>query len=321
VYVDHNWLHLARALGVPKRLVKDEAVHLTYLLPLFGSNATHSPSRRALRPLAVLLGLTALLAVVGQPVAADMGPKPHMDIHVTYEGGPVPDAAFQARVLTCAAGDEVPYQKGQPLPGLEQVELQDPAGCRWQEPDYPVWGGDCTDGRCWFSYRLPPRFRLAVYLPSQDRLFVTDAAERRGIYDSFVADLSPDGTGRLRPATGLARAWTVQGIAAALPLTLAVETAAILLFAQRRRQPCRRLLLTGLVANLLTLPGVWAVAGLAAMLGGPQAGLVALGLLELGAWEVEGAAYATFGRLSLGAALLLSVIANAASLGLGLLVH
>ena len=167
---------------------------------------------------------------------------------------------------------------------------------------------------------LPDRFRLAVYLPGQSRLFVTDAVERQGLYDTFQVDLTADGAGRLR-RTSSVRYWTLGGVAVALPLTLAIEAAVILLYTRLRRLPLRPLLTAGLVVNALTLPGVWIFSGLTAAIVGPGAGVTALAVTEVIAWAGEGAVYASWGRLGLGAAFLLSLIANAASFGLGLFVH
>ncbi len=279
-----------------------------------------APSARRRGRLFALLALLLLALVPTRPAAADAGPKPRLAVHVTYEGRPI-EGPFQARMLTCAPPGAEPYIDGPRLPGLDRLDLTDPSGCRWQEPSARVWGGECADGECEFGYMLPERFRLAIYLPGEGRLYVTDVAERQGLYDRFEADLSPDGTGHLRRDSAMARNWTLRGMALALFLTLVLEAVIVLLYAWWRRLPRRRLLGVSLVANALTLPTVWLLAGLAAAIGGPGAGVGALVALEVVAWLAEGALYAGWAKLALGAAFLLSLVANAASVGLGLLVY
>ena len=118
---------------------------------LFSQHDRAAGPRRHWARLAALLACFALILVLplgpaARPAAADVGPKPQVTVHVTYEGRPVPDSAFQARMLACLPPGAAPYRDGPSLPGLDQLDLTDPAGCRWQAPSAPVWGGDCTDG-------------------------------------------------------------------------------------------------------------------------------------------------------------------------------
>ena len=277
------------------------------------------PYRSAwLAPLLALIGLVAFPTVA----AADVGPKPELTVRVTYQGGPVPDPKFQAQLLTCAEPGARPFRSERQLPGLDRLDLRDASGCVWQGPSHPVSGGDCEQGQCHFGYMLPSRLRLAVYLPSQGRLYVTDAAERSGMHARLVADLNADGTGRLQPEAVpfYDRDWSAGDVVAALALTIVVELGVVLAYVRWTKRPRRRLLLTCLLGNVLTLPFVWLFAALLYAVGGSAAGLVGLALAELGAWLAEALLYLWVGRLPASRAFLLSLVANCASFLVGVVV-
>lgn len=274
--------------------------------------------RRAWLPL--VLVVAALLAYP-LDAAADMGPKPQVTVRVAYQGQPVPDPQFTATLLACVEPGSRPFRQVTPVPG--RPVLSDPSGCVWQEPSAPVWGGDCLNGECQFTYMLPERFRLAITLPSQGREYLTDVGEREELVSYFSADLAPDGTGHLERLTTpvLERDWSLGGVGLAVGVTLVAELALAFAYATIVKRPRRRLLLTCLFANLITVPCVWLLAGVFYVFAGATLGFVGLAIGEAGAWLAEGLAYKVWGRLSIGGALLLSLAANAASFGVGLLVH
>jgi hypothetical protein len=265
--------------------------------------------------------LAALLAPL--PVFADMGPKPSVVVTVTYQGRPVPDATFQAQMLECFAAGANSSERQKPLLGLEKFDLRDPSGCTWQAGRTLIWGGDCVQGSCEFGYMLPSRFRLAVLLPSQGRLFVSNAVERSGLRADFAADLAADGSATLTPRASplLERDWTMEGVGLAILLTLAAELAIVLAFVRVTKRPLRRLFIACLIGNLVSVPLVWFFAGFFYIFGAAALGFIGLGIAEVVAWLGEAIFYAWFGRLRVSRALLLSLVANLASFGIGLLVH
>jgi hypothetical protein len=274
------------------------------------------------RILLALLLLLCALAVPLCPVRADAGPKPSLTLRLYLDGQPLNTADAQVRLLSCLSRDETPYGSDKPLPGLDRLDLGDPSGCLWRDPGAMVRGG-CSNGVCSFSGMLPQRFRAAVYLPAQDRLYVTGAALRQAMHERFAAELQVDGTAVLRadPLPLVGRNWSLPGMGVALLLTLVVELLAIVIYTRLTQRPLRRLLVVGLIANLVTLPGVWLMAGFGYLLLGVEAGLIVLAMAEGLAWLVEAAVYTVAGRISFGQALLLSLAANLASLILGLFVH
>jgi hypothetical protein len=269
----------------------------------------------------VFLGVCLLAPL--DTVYADVGPKPTLKIRIERDGQPLVAAGVQARLLTCEeSGGEI-RQRDDPLPLLDQLDLQDPSGCVWHEPPFFIYGGAVTDGACTFSGGIPDRWRLAVYVPGEERIYLTDVSERSAMHEEYVVELLADGTGQLR-AGGLpiiGHNWSLTGAAVAMVLTLIIELAIVALYARWRQTPPRRLLLVALIANLVSLPGVWALAGLGYLLGGIQGGLIALALGEAAAWLAEGVAYLAAGKLKVGQSMLLSLVANLASLIVGLLIH
>ncbi|MHB1415710.1 MAG: hypothetical protein ACYC1C_10685 [Chloroflexota bacterium] len=272
----------------------------------------------------------ALLLLVGttKPAAADVGPKPEVVVGVYFGGQSLPYTQYSAAILSCATGEAglAPPDPSWGMPavqGLESLDLSDPSGCRWGYPPTPVSAGEAADGGARFSYMVPSHFRLAVYVPASGQTFLTPPVDRDTLRARFTVDLASDGTATISPAPQPVweSDWRWDLACLALPLTLIVELAIVLLWARRSALPARPLFITGLIANVLTLPLVWLVVlGASYLLGGPAA-FVALAFLEVLAVFFEGSFYWKGGKLRLGNALALSMVANLASFTLGALVH
>ena len=273
------------------------------------------------------LGLFAILvAVLALPAAAraDMGPKPTLTVRLVRAGKPLAETGLKARLLACGPADAGPSERAGPLPGLEQMDLQDPSGCVWQEQRYGIYGNECADGACTFSGFLPSPFRLAAYVPSEGRVYLSEPAERRGMHGRYLGDLQADGSVRLslQPVPLYDRDWTLAGVLVALPLTLAVELAVVWGYGRITRKPIRRVFWVCLGANAITLPCVWLAGGLGFMFSGVAVvGWLLLALAEGGAWAVEAVLYTAVGRLTLLHGVLLSLVANLASVAIGFFVH
>ncbi|MDA8216485.1 MAG: hypothetical protein M0Z94_02580 [Dehalococcoidales bacterium] len=280
------------------------------------------------RLLAPLCAALLLLGGTVQPAAADVGPKPEVVVGVYYGGQSLPYTQYGAAILSCATGEARlahpdPSWGMSAVPGLENLDLSDPSGCRWGYPLAPVSSGPTEDGKVRFSYMVPSRFRLAVYVPASGQTFLTAPVDRDTLRARFRVDLASDGTATISPTPQPVweSDWRWELACLALPLTLIVELAIVLLWARRSALPARPLFITGLIANLLTLPLVWLVVlGVSYLLGGPAA-FVALAFLEVLAVFFEGSLYWKGGKLRLGNALALSMVANLASFSFGALVH
>jgi hypothetical protein len=278
-------------------------------------------------PLLMLAGLLGFAA----PVHADMGPKPDDRLHffVTYAGEPLPDTEFVATVLRFypLGSTRRSGPSGAAVPGLTDLPLSAPDG-QWARTSH--WGGQGAHGHVEFygffeGGGVPDQIRLAVYLPSQAKVFLSDVAETHPLLRTYQVDLQPDGTATLRlDRTGafavdwLAGLWRL-GMWLALGLTLLIEGTVVAIFARRYKRPLARLFWCCLGVNLLTLPVVWAVTVTGFFFLGPWRGFVVLAIAELAAVLFEGLVYATLGRLGWAKGLRLALLANAASLGLGII--
>lgn len=218
-----------------------------------------------MRKILITLLLTILLI---SPVLADIGPKPSVDIHLTYEGKGIMDEAFGARMLLCGAQEEPNECEQDPGVGdyshryCEELRIAIPdeeRECTWI-PARMAWGGDpCTASQCRFGYMIPQEFRLAVYLPSREKLFVSPAIKRENFRSAFEAELSPDGTISISETTSLLRTNLAKNIGSfliALAFTLIIELLIATLYFKIAKIPLK-LLHWVLLINLITLPFVW----------------------------------------------------------------
>jgi len=270
-------------------------------------------------PLALVLGLCLLIPIVA---SADVGPKPTMRIILLKDGQPVDADVFQWNLLVCqeepSAGDS--FQE--PLPGLEQFDLQDQAGCIWAVPHYPIWFTSTDDGVKVGGY-LPTNFRLVVYSNEEGHLWLSNPGEREGMYASFTLNLLPDGTASLEPVRGnvFQKSWELGAVIVALVLSLVLETLLAVGYALLVGARWSSFLLAALISNILSLPAVWLAAGVGYLLGGPASGLVLLAIGEVGAVFMEALIYHLITKVRFSQVLLLSLVANVVSYIVGLLVH
>jgi len=257
----------------------------------------------------------------GKSPSADIGPKPSVDVTVRWNGGPVADETFYAQMLTCYApenhpGDRCGFDDGPLCARFAELAVTEPAeDCTWRLQGPPmIWGGTCQAGQCSFSYFLPERFRLAVYLPAADRLFVSNPVTRTGLRSSYRLDLADDGVASLVETTALLRRSHLGGALIALLLSLLIELALGYGFVRLTHSP-RRALRGVAMGNLLTVPALWFVVAAAPA----SAFLLTLALAEVGAVIVEGGIIAglTRGQMRPALAFAMSLALNAVSFLLG----
>lgn len=265
----------------------------------------------------LLVFIAILLPLAAQ---ADMGPKPTVDVDVTYAGGNVSDAYFYAVMLACMPEDGYGAQYGLPdyAPQLNITLADAELNCSWR-PGVMVWSdsnggrGNCHDSRCSFRYNPPRTFRLAVYLPGQNTTFISNASTRTSFNSHYLLSLQPDGSAEISETTLLPESGFLETVLWFIPaafITLAVELALGLLLAIIAKFRMKRFLLSVLLANLLSLPVVWFVFPL---LGNA---LLVVPLAEAFAVAFEAVVIHLLGRrtVSLKMSLLISLILNAASL-------
>ena len=208
--------------------------------------------------------ISLIIAIPG--IHADLGPKPTVNIAVTYLGQAVPDNQFVAQMLECGSGGESLQAQGfvacianpEICKAFDALNFSD-ATCHWRRAFF-AWGGNCKDGLCTFSYFPPETFRIAVYLPSQHALYVSNVASRdtSKLNSEFSLDLQQDGSGILRRKLVF---WDLGRFVSFIPafiLTVIIELIVALIYLGVRKLP-KNILLTIFFANLISLPIVWFV--------------------------------------------------------------
>ncbi|MGV8171487.1 MAG: hypothetical protein ACP5OA_02215 [Candidatus Woesearchaeota archaeon] len=131
-------------------------------------------------------------------------------------------------------------------------------GCYWTIAPL-AWGGNCQDSNCNFNYFLPSKFRLEIYLPSQDRIYLSDEVNRLNFKSSFEAELNPDGSIDLQETTPFIQsnsAKNIRNFIIALIVTLTLELIVALIYISITKIP-KKIIISVIIANIISLPVVW----------------------------------------------------------------
>lgn len=144
--------------------------------------------------------LVLVLLLILPVTLADSGPKPQMTVKVLYDGTPVQDA--YAEFLDCYTQEHLDsYQEHiaqyQESTGVNRINpslnfVTEDQNCLWY-PSNVVRNMGCDLHVCQFSYFMPDQFRLSFYLPSQDRVWVSDVIERDHFISEYNMNLRSDG--------------------------------------------------------------------------------------------------------------------------------
>lgn len=258
--------------------------------------------------------LLLLLLLIIPIVNADIGPKPTADIHLTLQGEEI-EGKFYAKMLTCREEDT--YHVRDLRPELNISEYDSERDCHWT-PTPLAWGGECRNSECSFGYHLPSSFRLAVYLPQTDKVYISKETERNNFNAEFEANLkdksineSLNHTIEIQETTKFLQSDSADNLRrfiVALFFTLALELLVALVFFTFYRISLKSLILVA-IANMITLPIVWFV--------GPLLGAIGVLLAEVFAFLFEGLFLHLNKRISLKKGILLSLLMNFFSLTIG----
>ena len=238
------------------------------------------------RRLTLLLAVVVLAAGAALPAAADMGPKP--SVEVVFQG--LEGQCFYATLLgnvtqygPWSAKEEYLDWRGDP----EAWE----AFVRYPEPEGWYFLGnyaDCTEtGRFVWSYYPPETFYILVWLPEEGRCLCSTQPVSRYAFDSHFTVTAAGESLTVRSSYDYAG--EVQGLLARAALTILIETAAGgLLFGLRRRDQ----LVLILRVNLVTQLALNLLLNLCAYFAGPMLAGLAYVPLELAVFAAEGCVYA-----------------------------
>ena len=234
----------------------------------------------------LLLVLAVLAAGTALPAAADMGPKP--SVEVVFQG--LEGQRFYATLLgnvtqygPWSADEEYLDWRGDPEAWKAFTEYPKPEGWYFLG-NY----ADCTEtGRFVWSYYPPETFYLLVWLPEEDRYLCSVQPVSRYAFDSrFTVTATEEG---LTVRSSYDYAGEVPGFLVRVALTILIETAAgWLLFGLRRRDQLTLIL----KVNLATQLALNLLLNLCAYFAGPMLAGLAYILLELAVFGAEGAVYA-----------------------------
>lgn len=206
--------------------------------------------------------LLILLASFFSISFADIGPKPSVYFRIKFDGGAVQDETFYAAMLGCYGNDSYDIEhlsnNTHIRPILRISEYDASKGCTWV-PSWLAWGGECSNSRCFFDYFPPEDFRLAVYIPSINRTFITNEAVRSGYNDGFDVLLFSDGRAEIGKVSTIGGGFTGDALwyfISAFVVTITVELALSFLYIRSRKLK-QTILISVAIANILSVTFLW----------------------------------------------------------------
>jgi len=207
--------------------------------------------------------LAMIMTLALQPPAAyaDVGPKP--SVVIDFQG--LENERYYVTLLS-EIPSTGPYRAIEAYPGNPRFSEDEAdygiwkAYAAYQDPDdyyFLQYFQDCTDtSRFTWGYYPPPKFKILIYFPDQDRFLASNEAYERYAFDSYYTAAVPaPGTQGLEPdANGITvvRSYDytreIQSFAVRTAATVAIEILVALLFGLRRKS----ILLYILVINIVT---------------------------------------------------------------------
>jgi hypothetical protein len=269
-------------------------------------------------------------------VCADLGPKPTVDINISYGGNDVNDV--RGIMLDCREDKDL-LLKGncegnseynsyeECIQARRQLNAQSPEtillntaeydslkGCYWI-PATLAWGG-CKDGACHFSYFPPETFKLALFVPSLNKTVITNDISRKAFNSHFTADISSEGTATIKDVTPISSiiAPVILPFIEALIITLILELLVALIFLSIAKIS-KKVMISVVIANLISLPAIWF--GVSSIQGDAAAIALIIGEIAVFVFEAFLIYWMNKSLMTLKKSFLLSLIMNLASLLLG----
>jgi len=242
-------------------------------------------------------------------------------VYATVDGAPISESLVLGAML-CKRQSvrSEPYNLGVAIAGLQ--DALPPAGVDgvWTYASYS-WGGGFLDGH--FNFRgfngdLPKSFRVAVYRPAKDQIYISNEVKVHSLLNRYQLDVCDDGTAVLtRDDTGRWLADTMLGIAACgltftvlLALCMECLVVAIGVLVMKQKPVLFRVVASCALLNLFAGPIIWGLCHLAIWAGGLWWGLGLLAVELSLAILFESAAYSLIGRFGLRSGFGLALVAN-----------
>lgn len=249
------------------------------------------------RIFARLLCLAMVVMLTMVTAYADCGPKPTTRVQVHETGGRRVVVTLLAKQKQCG-----PYQaveKGE-TPRSWSGEMNDETEKAWyafrdyEDPDGFYFLGFAQAMDMNWTYYPPEVFKVAVYVPEEDVVLVSeDAFERYAFHSDFylyldTADYHQSGAVPMELKTDFDWMEEFWGFLGRAVLTILVELAVALLFGYRMAKQMK----TIVVVNLVTQVGLNALLSMWYLLDGPLAAMVGLAVGEIVVLAVESFLYA-----------------------------
>jgi len=204
-----------------------------------------------------LIIVGALVVFLPKGVSADLGPKPTVYIDIVYNQHNISDSSFSATMLSCVPQDfaqsESKYEENL-IPQLKINEYDSSKNCYWL-PDHLAWGGQCTHSSCYFDYMPPDEFKLAVFIPSINKVFITNEISRTKFDSHYKAELFSDGSAKISEISETTPVLSSDPIFS-FSITIILELLVSLIFLSARKLP-KKILVYVLLANIISLPIIW----------------------------------------------------------------
>lgn len=278
------------------------------------------------RILSLILVVLILLPLVAVTASADCGPKPSTVITVHTGGGERCVVTLLAEKERWGISDTVEPDET-PADWMVKNKIQEEAWYAfrdYRDPDGFHFWGNVFEGNVAWGYMPPEVFKIAVYYPDYDILWVSeDRYERYAFHSDFRLNLPALGTGAqsgevdmvVKKSSDLAA--ELAGFLIRVVLTLAVELALARLFGfdEKRQQKVI------LRVNLITQVGLNLLLWVWYFFDGPIMAILRLAAAELVVLIAESVAYLRLLRSDGSRARILgyTILANLASVTLGFL--
>lgn len=222
-----------------------------------------------------LLFIVFLLVLFSsQSALADAIPPQPFSLTITYEDKPISDAKFYAVALACGDIRSTEIRSEAPIPQLNIDQFDEDKKCSWMPFAVPE-SGYCTNQGCDFG-PFDYNFKIATYISSLDKVFISNALQRRGGPYYFARyynlKLNSDGNAVLEESNGsnvipstspLANDFSagsgISPLAKAFIVTIVLELAVALIFVGLKKIP-KRILMAVVVGDIISIPAAWIIA-------------------------------------------------------------
>ena len=208
----------------------------------------------------VLLLVSVSFLLIPTLALADIGPQATANMHITYQGEEITASRFNAIMLACHKHEYEPRDVEVSQLNIKNYDSE--RHCYWQ-PTVTVFGGECKNSQCQFRAfaLMPKKFKLAVYLPSLDRVFISNPVSKKSLYSDYEVDLLSNGTINIKEVTPFLKSDVVRNVKpfiAALVVVLGVELSTGTLYLLFTKTPLK-ILVSIALGNLISLPLLWIV--------------------------------------------------------------